>query len=137
MNDPSHSLQKGVYAALTASAALATAMGGAVRVYDKVDPAAQYPFIRIGDDEVLGADTSCFPVWECFVTLHIFSQAAAPRPEVKSIADPMRAALVDTIALDDFQVDAAEFQSFRSFFETDGETAHGVMTIRYLVSASV
>ena|SRR6185503_11974471 len=140
MKDPGAEMQKAIHAALMASGDLATAMGGAVRAYDKVVPNPAYPFIRIGDDDAHGIGGSCGDGWEFFATLHIFSRdARAPRMEVKGIANAALSAIANFAALPaptGCVVRDAELVQSRTFFEDEGVTAHGVATVRYVVRAT-
>lgn len=131
MADPAENLQKGVFAALTASEALADAMGGVARVYDKVVPDPTYPFIRIGDDDISDDSDGCSDGWEARVKVHIFSRdVRGPRMQVKRIAAAVAGALVTeppSLTVATFTVYDCRFVNSTTWFEdNDGVTAHGV-----------
>lgn len=131
-------MQAAVFEALSNSSALATAMGGTARIFDKVPDGATYPYLRIGDDQSIDDSNSCSDGWEVYVTVHIFSQhASGPRPDVKAIGKAVAAALVDEnapLTPTGFSLNLAQYQGMRPpFFEADGITVHGVLTCRYLV----
>lgn len=139
MKDPSAAMQAAIYSKLTASSGLATAMGGAVRAYDKIPAAPVYPYIRIGDDQALdgGRSNSCSDGWDFVVTLHIFSRHAnAPRMEAKAIANQALQA-IGTLATPPapagYLVKEIEFGQSRAYFEADGLTAHGIASVTYLL----
>jgi hypothetical protein len=137
MKDPSAEMQRAIHAKLVGSSALATAMGGTARVFDKVEASPTYPYIRIGDDQAVDVSNGCFDAWDFFATLHIFSRhTQGPRMEAKAISNAAVGALATFGALptpSGFKVSEAEVTQARTFFETDGVTAHGVVTIRFRV----
>lgn len=134
MSEPSFEMQKAVYAALSGSSALLALLGGQTRIYDKVVANPVYPFLRIGDDQSIDDANSCGDAWEVVTTIHVFSRAAAPRTEVKQIGNQVVAALLPNgPSPTGFICTEAQFRDFRTFFEADQATAHGVMTFRFLV----
>lgn len=124
-------------AKLVTPMATASLAGGAVEIYDKKPDPLTYPSIRVGDDQAVGDSNACADGWEFFATLHIFSRHPTdPRPEVKHIADIAAQALGNNASLPaptGFDVLEVELQQSRSFMEGDGVTAHGVLTLRYVV----
>jgi len=139
MKDPSAAMQTAIYSKLMAHAGLATAMGGTVRVYDKVPAGPAYPYIRIGDDQAVdgGRSNSCADGWDFTATLHIFSRDPnAPRMEAKRISNQVLQAIGDLTAPPaptGFVVKELELNQTRAYFETDGLTAHGICSLTYLV----
>lgn len=138
MNDPSAAMQVAIYSRLTSHAAMLAAFGGPVRAYDKTPgPKPEYPYLRIGDDQVLPRSNACMDGWDCVVTIHIFSQhAQRPRMQVKEISD----AILQAIATQDtpptpagYAIKSLELGQARTYFEADGLVAHGVLTVEYLV----
>ena len=95
MNDPSAAMQVAIYSRLTSHAAMLAAFGGPVRAYDKTPgPKPEYPYLRIGDDQILPRSNACMDGWDCVVTIHIFSQhAQRPRMQVKEISDAILQAI--------------------------------------------
>jgi hypothetical protein len=138
MKDPSHAIQAAVYSKLTGSAAVKAVLGDPARIYDKVVATPNYPFARIGDDQVVGDSNSCSDGWQVYVTVHIFGRnPQAPRPEVKLVQNAIAGALGDfasLIAPAGLHVVDVDLQDSRTFMEADGLTAHGVMVFRYLVA---
>lgn len=139
MKDPSYAIQRAVFAALAASAGVKALLGDPARVHDK--PPAQddleYPYARIGDDQVLGDSNGCGDGWEVYVTVHIYGRdPQAPRPEVKAISNAVTEALGDNdelIAPAGFKITEVTLVQARTFMEDDGLTAHGVVVMLYLV----
>jgi hypothetical protein len=142
VKDPGAAMQAAIHAKLVASAAIATAMGGTARAHDKApDPnPANWPepFIRVGDDQVLGDSNGCADGWEVMATIHTFSRdEIRPRMVVKELMNHVAAAIGDDAsppAPAGFAVHTIELVQSRSYFEQDGITAHGVQTFRYLVA---
>lgn len=140
MNDPSAEMQKAIHAKLVGSSAVQSAMGGTARVFDKVQKDTAYPYIRIGDDQAVGRSNACSDGWDFYSTIHVFSRdALAPRMETKRIMDAVLQALGDDDALPTptgFRILTVELQTSRTYFEADGVTNHGILTLDYLVRPS-
>lgn len=138
MKDPRLALQAGVWAALTSSAAVKALIGNPARVYDKVVKDPTYPFVRIGDDQVLNDSNGCADAWEAFVTVHIFSRdTKAPRPQVRAISNAVVGVLDNTgapLTLAGFTIELSDFQEARDWEEEDGLTVHGIARVRYLIA---
>jgi hypothetical protein len=139
MNDPSAALQTAHVAALKASAALKALIGDPVRVRDKVEDTIAYPYMRVGDDQVIGDSNGCADAWEVFSTFHIFANDPRARMTVKEIGGAVLGAVCDPdapITPAGFRATLSELRDFRTFFEADGVTAHGVLTVRHLIDAA-
>lgn len=139
MTLPAAQLQRAVFAALTADAAVVAAMNGTARIYDRVPPAADgaknaptFPYVTIGEDQIVDDGNSCGDAWEAFATVHIWSRdvgKAAP----KILAAAIRGALDAPLTLTGFTIIVHEFADARFIREPDGVTEHGVLTFRYLI----
>ena len=90
MKDPSLPVQAAVYAALTGSAAMAAAFGGAPRVFDRVPQdetgriTAAFPYVAIGEDQVTSEADACHDASSIFVTVHVWSREVG-KVEAKTI----------------------------------------------------
>lgn len=142
MSDPSLPLQGAIVAALKANGALPDVVGK--RVYDqppddkvaKTKSGALFPYITVGDGQVLGDDTEdCGDGSEVFVQIDAWSRAPG-YPEVKQISAAIRAALKPVPILAGFTVDVVEFQSCQYLRDPDGLTRHAAITFRYLITHS-
>lgn len=139
MSDPALAIQNAVETALRGSAALKSAMGLAVvRIYSMSAPvAAPYPFIVIGEDQVLDDSTPCSESSEIITTVHAWSRidedVTASRAQAKTMAGIIRSVVkaVDTVT--GFDVVLAEFEDARHLTDPDGLTAHAVVNHRFLV----
>jgi len=141
MTFPAAPLQKAVYSTLRDDAAVVAALNGEARIYDRVPPQASpagaksgaaFPYVTIGDDQVVDDSTDCGDAYELFVTVHIWSRDVG-KVASKLLASAIRAALDVPLAIDGFVVVVHEFNDARFFREPDGLTEHGVLTFRYLV----
>lgn len=85
-------LQKAVFATLTASPEIATALGGPGRLYDHVPPTAPFPYVTFGQTAVYDWSTSTEKGDEHLFTLHAWSKGRG-KAEVSAILDAIRARL--------------------------------------------
>lgn len=132
MSDPALAIQTAVEAALRASTDLKAAMGGTVRLYDRVSEGAPFPYITIGEDQILSDEADGYDGSEAFVTLHAWSRAVG-KAEIKAMVGAVRKAL--NVALDlgaEHRCTEHEYQGARYLRDPDGLTEHAVITLRYL-----
>lgn len=130
MSDPSLALQGGIVALLKSGGGVGTAD----RVYDEVPPTPVFPYISIGDDQVVGDDNDCSEISEVFCRIHVWSRAVG-YPETKQIASAVRARLRATPpTVSGFTVDVVEFQQIQFLRDEDGKTRHAVVEYRFLIS---
>lgn len=126
-------------AALRASAALATAMGGTVRIYTEVPTNAPLPYVVLGDDQVL-LDTSsdCADEAEIFSTVGLWARKTPPDKGAQARA--MGSAVVDALNIEltitGWTVDLAESQS-ESYSTDPDQSTKGVLVFRYLLTEIV
>lgn len=129
MSDPSLALQGWVYDRLADGSPPIAA-----QVYDNVPPEPVFPYITIGDSQVLGDDTEdCGDGSEVFIRVHCWSRAVG-YPEVKALAAAVRTALKVIPVLADFTVAVAEYLQTQFLRDPDGKTRHAVVEFRYLIT---
>lgn len=135
MSDPALGLMDAMDAALRASGALQTAMGGAVRVYRGVIPEkAPLPHVLIGDDQIIGDDEECTTASEAFVTVHAWSKPEPPDAgQARLIGAAVRAALSTFLSVTGHEVVDYEFQDARYNTDPDGST-HMTATLHYFLT---
>ncbi len=122
-------VQKAIYAALNAPTALA---GG--RTYDRVPPDPMFPYITIGDEQVVDDGNSCEDGWEVFADVHIWSRpATGSKVEVKDLVAAVVTRLNTPLTVIGFIVIVTELQSARTLRDPDGITEHAVLTLRYVL----
>ena len=136
MSDPSLGLQKAIFAALSASAGVTAAGSPPIgsRIYDKVPKDPVFPYLVIGDDQIIGDDDGCGENSEAFVRIHVWSRAVG-FPEVKTIAGAVRAAIIAaTFAIAGFEVVVVQFVQAQFIPDPDPLTRHAVVEFRFLIS---
>jgi hypothetical protein len=139
--DPAFDLQAAVVPLLRADAALNEFIGG--RVYDDVEPTAQFPYVSIGPATVTTNDTDdCMVAYEVVLLIDVWARGSgngntyeAARPQMQRIAGTLRRALhAARMTLENhrlLQIRHAETLSLR--VENDPKTAHAAMTFRALI----
>lgn len=139
MSDPSLALQDAVEQALRTDASLLAAMETAkVRLYVMSAPVgAPYPYVVIGEDQVLDDATECAESSEIYTTVHVWSRVdesvSASRRQAKAMAAAVRRALKFIAAVPGFDLVLAEFETTRHLTDADGLTAHSVISHRFLL----
>ncbi len=133
--DPSIPLQVALVAALKRCGSAAGA-----RVYDDVPPEAKrkaatgaaWPYISLGNFQVISEKTECLQGAEVYVTIDAWSNAAG-KAEIKGIGRDIIAELDDadlstpTLAVNSCLLDDVEYTD-----ESDGLTSHAVLTFHIL-----
>lgn len=130
MSDPAYALQVVIFGLLNDPSPPLVP-----RVYDSVPPNPVFPYVTIGECQVLGDDTEdCGDGSEVFVQIHAWSRAVG-FPEVKHLAAAIRTTLRRaTYSLSGFDVTVAEYQQTRFLRDPDGKTSHAVVEFRYLIT---
>jgi hypothetical protein len=132
MSDPSAVLQSAIIAALKADATLSGFIAG--RVYDPVPSGFVFPYVTVGDGQVVGDDNECADGSEVFFQCHAWSRTPG-YSEVKKIAAAIRSALRSaTLTLTGFDVGLAEFTQTQFLKDPDGLTSHAVVEFRFLIT---
>jgi hypothetical protein len=134
MSSPELALQGALVTALKATGGVGTAQ----RVFDSVPaedhPSFGFPYIRVGDDQVLGDDDDCEDLSEVFSRIHVWSRAAG-WPEAKTIAAAIRTRVkAATLTLSGFTVDNVEFVQSLFLEDPDGISRHAVVEFRFLIT---
>ncbi|MGQ3674258.1 DUF3168 domain-containing protein [Xanthobacter sp. TB0139] len=134
MSAPDEALQRAIYAALMADAAVADLVDG--RIYDAVPDGAGFPRITFGDFQVLDDSADCIAGYEVVTTLHVWSRAVGG-VEAKRICWAVRQALHEAEL--DLGVDSAlcslQCGSTRTSRDPDGLTTHGIIDIAALIES--
>lgn len=130
MRDPSLPLQKAVFETATAAV-------GPVPVLDHVplDDAGRikgpFPFVRIGEDQIVSDRDQCHDPSTCYSTVHVWSRAVG-KVEAKTIMAQLCLALDAKLTVDGFQVIGAAVSDGPHHLDGgDGQTSHSVATFRY------
>lgn len=134
MSDPSLPLQDALIKALRANGVLPAAIGQ--RVYDTPPSAATYPYVSLGDCQVLPDKAECIDGVEVFPQIDVWSRTVG-YAEAKQIGAAIIAALDDqALTVAGFNVTVFELSSAQYLRDPDGQTRHGAITFRALLEAS-
>jgi hypothetical protein len=136
MLDPSVQLQSALVAALKSTGALPTVVGG--RVYDQPPTAATFPYVVLGDCQVLPDKAGCYDGTECFPIIDVWSRSQG-FGEAKTIAAAILAKLddqTDNIVMEGFSAVVFELNDYRPLRDPDGETRRVTITFRALIQPS-
>ena len=120
-------VQKSIYDALMDSPSVA---GG--RVYDRVPAAAQFPYVTIGDDQVIDDGNTCGDGWEVFANVHVWSREPG-FPEAKSIAASVTSRISSIEEIPGFHLIEIDMRDVRARREPDGLTSHVICSFRFLI----
>lgn len=133
MSDPAYALQMQFAVALKASSGGGD-LGVADRVYDEVPAKPVFPYLKIGDDQVLGDDVDCGQLSRVVARIHVWSRAIG-KPECKAIAGAVRDRLrAWDFALPGFRVENVQFLQTLYLDDPDGITQHAVIEARFLIT---
>lgn len=138
--EPSLALQATVIAALKADTDVAAIVSG--RVYDRIPETHRFPYVRVGDDQVIANKAECFEgSVTVYSTLHAFSRpqedstnATQPRGRVESkLLTGAIIRLLDentNLAVEDYTLVIFEFEDSTIETEPDGLTEHAMIRFR-------
>jgi hypothetical protein len=123
------SLQKALFAALTADATLLVLLGGP-RIYDDVPQASAFPYISFGPLTARDWSTATDTGSEHAITLNVWSQAKG-RAQVHEIMAAARDALHgQSLTLDGHRLINLRHELSDARRSSDGETYHGTARFR-------
>ena len=107
-----------------------TSLLGGDRIYSQAPPAAQFPFITLGQTVNLDWSTGTDEGAEHSLTLHVWSRADGAR-EVHEILEMIRTVLHDQLlALEDHYLVNLRHEFMEARLDPDGETMHGIVRYR-------
>lgn len=141
MAHPANALQAGIYARLTGYSALTTALGGS-KVYDHVPQNTAAPYVMIGEDTMIEADTKTENGWEVTLTIHCWDFEKAGRKSIKTIMGHIFDALHNqeaSITVTGFSLVLIRREFEESYQETDEKGSpdhyyHGIQRFRAIIS---
>lgn len=132
MSDPSLEVQAAIVAALKTNGALPAVVGA--RVYDSVPTSPTFPYVTLGDCQVLPDKAECIDGAELFLQIDVWSRAVG-FPESKQIAKAIVVKLDDqplTVAGHDVVI--FEHQSTQYLRDPDGLSRHAALSFRAIVN---
>lgn len=140
LTDPSNALQVAIVTALKADQGVAAIVGD--RVFDKVgrapdgSPNVAFPYVSIGDGQVIPELAECTDSADVYVTLHAWSEKPG-FPEVNALASAIAAALHDQpLTIAGGAVLSLLLQQKQSLRDPDGLRSHAVLTFHIITDAN-
>lgn len=123
------SLQKAVFAALSADATL-SGLIGAGRIHDDAPQQTVFPYLTLGQSTARDWSTATDEGAEHVLTLHVWSRAAGKK-EAHAIMRALRQALHDqSLTLEDHRLVNLRHDFSETARDPDGETVHGIVRFR-------
>lgn len=123
-------LQKAVVARLKADTGVTTLVGQ--RIYDAVPTNATFPYISLGPDQTLPSRADCYNGSEVTIQVDAWSRSVG-FPEVKRIAEAVRASLVDApLSLTGHRLVDIALEEARVLRDVDVLTSHAALSFRAL-----
>jgi len=103
------------------------------RIYDEPPNNPVFPYVSMGPDQLVSDDAECLTSFEVFLQVDAWSRKNG-RPEVKRIAEAVRAALHDyDLTLVTNALLSIRHRQTRHLPDPDGETSHAVIEFVALV----
>lgn len=104
------------------------------RVFDRPPKDALFPYVTIGDEQVIDDGTTCADGWDVATDVHVWSRpSSGSKSELKTLVAQIVPLLATEIAVTGFRNVAGKLETTRSFRDPDGITEHAVLTFRYLL----
>lgn len=95
---------------------------------------AAWPYITVGDGQVLDAGNTCDDGWEAFADVHVWSRSpAGSKLEAKAVMAEVVTRLTALSGVNGFNVIAANLETSRTFRDPNGATEHGIVAMRFLL----
>lgn len=133
MRDPSLPLQDALIKALRAEGVLPIV---GERVYDQVQSKPTYPYVSLGDGQVLPDKAECIDGVEVSLQIDVWSRGVG-YVEAKQIGAAIIEVLDDQpLTVDGFNVTVFELSDAQYLRDPDGLTRHGAITFRALLESS-
>ena len=130
MSSATWALQQAIYAALSADAALTTALGAAGRVYDHVPRGAAFPYVAIAQLTARDWSTGDLDGTEHMLVLNVWSREKGKR-EAEEIAGAVVAALHDKpLTLTGHRLVNLRHVTSEIRREADGQSVRGSIRLR-------
>lgn len=133
MSDPSLELQTAIVTKLKADGGMNAVVG--TRIYDNVPPTATFPYVSLGDSQVLPDKADCIDGTEIFFSIDGWSRDKR-YPECKQISKAIVACLDDQqLTVNGYDAVVFELDSVNYLRDPDGITRHVALSFRALIQA--
>ncbi len=139
MADPAIAIQGAVLTALRNAPDLTALVG--TRVYDYVlvgselQDAQRFPYVRVDVTQSVENDDECGTRWDVFVSVHTWSRSRF-RAQTFNMMAAVRAALDVELPVLTYRLEERQFLQSRTLDDPDGITQHGIVEMRFNVSAA-
>lgn len=134
MSDPSLEIQGAVVTALKSASAVTALIAG--RVYDRVPPAPTFPYVNVGENQVIPDRAGCYDAADVVLTIHAWARGEG-YVEVKRVGKAVSDALLASdLPIAGYRLIDKEFEGTRYMRDPDGLTSHAVITFRALTEPS-
>lgn len=130
MLDPSLELQAAIVAALKGESP--PIIGG--RIYDSVPTSPMFPYISLGEGQVLPDKSSCIDGVEIYPQIDVWSRGVGFGETKQIVKDVLRLLDDRTLALSGFNTVVFEYQSVQYLRDPDGLTRHAAVTFHGIVT---
>jgi Protein of unknown function (DUF3168) len=129
MTAPAAELQKAVFEALAADAALTSLLGGG-KIYDHAPANVAFPYLTFGRTSIFDWSTGTESGTEQLFTLHVWSKAKGKK-ETLAIMEAARALLDDAaLELDEHHVVNMRLEFAEARYDEDLSVHHGLLRFR-------
>ena len=109
-------------------------LGVADRIYDMPPASPTFPYLKVGDDQVIGDDDDCGQVSKVVTRVHVWSQRGG-KAEAKTIGGAVRDRIRGaTWSLPGFSVDNVQFLQMPVLNDPDGISAHAIVEFEFLIT---
>ena len=133
MTSPAVELQELVFAALKADAGVAAFT---TQVWDSVPETRTFPYITIGEDDIVSADAECIVAGNHGFNVHVWTRSVG-RTESKNIAHAVKNALTTgDLALDEHALASLVYRSDFEIGDPDQLTGHRVVKFEARIEES-
>jgi hypothetical protein len=129
--EPSLALQGAIVTVLKAHTGFAALN---IAIYDFAKAEAAFPYITVGEMQVIGDDIDCAEISEIISRIHVWSRSGNWQ-EAKTIAGLIRSALrAATWVLDGYEVEEVTFEQAHDLFDPDGKSRHIPIDHRFTIN---
>jgi|SRR6185369_14925886 len=134
MTDPSLELQAALVAKLKGDSGVQAVVG--TRIYDEVPNNPTFPYISLGDNQVIPDKADCIDGSEIFWQIDGWARDPA-FPRCKQIAKAVTAALDEVdLSISGYTLIWSELNTTNYLHDPDGITRHVAISFRFLIQAA-
>lgn len=103
------------------------------RIYDRPPEEPKFPYITIGDDQVIDDGNTCGAGWEIYADIHIWSRPReGSKAEAKELGKRVCVAILAIEKIEGQDLISVSVDTSRTERDADGKTEHSLITFRFL-----